>query len=289
MEKLSYYIFLIFINTFRIIPFRVIYVVSDFLFFVLYRVVGYRKKVVRQNMIYAFPAISDTELKLLEKRFYHYLADIFTESVKGISMNESQFLKRFKVTNPEYINSFYEKGQSVIVYASHYGNWEWGACMGLQYSYKQSFVFYKPLSNRSIDKYLRVARKKFGMSLVSMRKTARIFEQNIETPSVYFMVADQKPHNLNRAHEVEFLSRQTLFIHGPAKYAKQYNYPVIYGDVRQVKRGYYTITFKPVTEAPEHLSEEKITANAVKELENVLLHDASKWLWSHRRWKYLMK
>ncbi|MEA2040985.1 MAG: lysophospholipid acyltransferase family protein [Bacteroidota bacterium] len=286
MQKLTYYLFRVFGALFRLIPFWLLYRISDFLYFILYKVFGYRKAVVQTNLTKSFPEKEEKELKQIERKFYKFLADIFLEGIKGFSMSKEQLIKRYKVLNPELLDKYRKKGRSVIAYASHYGNWEWGVlCLSLQFKYK-SVGFYKPLSNRYIDKHLRKTRAAWGMSLVPIKDTSKAFEEYKKSSVIFFMIADQSPQRPEVSHNINFLGRDTLFLHGPAKYAKQYNYPAVYGEVTRVKRGYYTITIKPVSEEPTKSEEIQITELAARILERSIGKEPSYWLWSHKRWKH---
>ena len=289
MQKLIYYLFRFAVLLFKIIPFWMLYGIADFVFFMLYRVTSYRKDVVRKNLKNSFPEKDEVELKKIEIGFYKNMADIFAESIKGFSMSKEELVKRYKVLNPELVEPFFNKGRSVIAYASHYTNWEWGVlCLSLQFKHK-SVGFYKPLSNKFIDKHLRDSRRAWGMNLESIKNTRTVFEKYKEFPSIYFMIADQSPTNLDASHNINFLGRETLFLHGPAKYSKMYDYPTFYGEVSRVKRGYYTINIRPVVLEPSKTDEQRITEVAAKILEDAIGHNAADWLWSHRRWKHSEK
>ncbi len=204
MQIFAYLLFRLSIFIFWLTPFWVLYLQSDIIFFLLYRVFGYRKKVVWQNLRNSFPEKSDQELKKMMKGFYENLSDITIEGIKGLSMNKKSLLKRYKVANPEILNQFYEQNKSVIAIASHYCNWEWGVlCLSLQFKHK-SVGLYKPLSNKYIDAYMRKTRAAWGMNLVSIQETSRFFEKNKSETSIYFMIADQSPSNTKDAYWVDF-------------------------------------------------------------------------------------
>ncbi len=108
-----------------ILPFRLFYLFSDFVYFLVYRVIGYRKKVVRENLALTLPHLSDAERKTIEKKFYHHMCDMFLEMVKTMSISPEEMEKRFHVTNIELVQDYYKKGKSVILVASHYASYEW--------------------------------------------------------------------------------------------------------------------------------------------------------------------
>lgn len=286
MQFIGYMFFRILVFLFYLIPFLVLYIYSDVLYFFLFHVFGYRKKVVYKNLKNSFPEKPEKEIHKIAKAFYTNLSDITVESIKGLSMSKKQLLKRYKVINLDFEHKYFEKATGVIAIGSHYANWEWGAlCFSLQFSH-ESYGFYKPLSNKFIDKYIRKSRAAWGMNLVPIKETYRHFKKNFEKPPMQMMVSDQSPSNLKKAHWINFLNQDTACLHGAESYAKLYNLPVIYGDVQRVKRGFYEVEMLPVIDKPRDTSEGEITKKFQKILEEIIIRKPENWLWSHKRWKH---
>ena len=282
---ITYLLFRFFVFIFKITPFWLLYLQSDIVYFFMYHVFGYRKEVVWNNLKNSFPDKSDTELKKITKGFYTNLSDITVESIKGFSMSKKTLLKRYKVLNAEIVDKYYEKNKSVIAVASHYANWEWGVlCLSLQFKHK-SVGLYKPLSNKYIDNYMRESRAAWGMNLLSIRDTSKYIEKENTEPSIYFMISDQSPSNVDRAHWVDFLNQDTACLHGVESYAKKFDLPVVYGHVSRVKRGYYEFTVSLIEPSPKETADGEITKAYMKILEDNILLKPENWLWSHRRWK----
>ncbi len=279
---LTFFIFLI-----GLIPFRVLYVISDFLRFVLYRVVGYRRKVVEENIRNSFPALSEAEQKKLVSRSYKNLADIIVEGVKAFSMSNKQAVARYKFINLEFLSPYKEAGKSVILLPAHYGNWEWGGLsIPLQFDYNQAVVLYKPLSNKFADRMVKKNRSRTGIFMGSIYKTAKLFQTYVSQTSTFFLVADQSPSNVARAYWTTFMGQETAFLPGPERYSRLYNLPVIFVDIQRVKRGYYEIAFSLITDNPASVPEGEIMARYARKLEDVIRKKPENWLWSHRRWKH---
>ncbi len=279
---LAFFIFLI-----GLIPFRVLYVISDFLRFVLYRVVGYRRKVVEDNIRQSFPELPEAEQKRLVRLSYKNLADIITEGVKAFTMSDKQVVKRYKFINPEFLTSYKEAGKSVILLPAHYGNWEWGGLsIPLQLDYRHIIVLYKPLSNKFADRLVKKNRTRTGIFMGSIFKTAKLFKTYTSQTTAFFLIADQSPSNMRKANWVNFFGRETAFIHGPEQYARLYQLPVIFVDVQRVKRGHYEIEFSLLTDDPASLSKGEVTVLYARKLEEIILKKPENWLWSHRRWKH---
>lgn len=268
-----------------LVPFRVLYVFSDFLAFILHRVVGYRVKVVRDNLQRCFPEKTEKKRRTIERKFYRHLADITVEALKGMSMNARDFQRRHKILNPELLVPLFDTGKSIIGVTAHYGNWEWGAnSPGAQMPYGV-IALYKPMSNKYIDAYMRKIREKFNARLTSIKDTYTAFSYYKDKKVSFVMAADQSPSNLKRAYWVNFLGQDTACLHEPEKYAHLFDLPVVYVHIERVRRGFYELTFKHLCDNPRVLPEGEITRLYMKELEAHIHAKPENWLWSHRRWK----
>lgn len=287
MSLFGAFLFFLVIILIGIIPFLLLIGLSNFIAFILYRIIGYRKDVVIQNLTASFPNMPQKEMNRIIKLFYKNLADIFLEGMKAFTMFRKQILKRHKISNPEVLDQFQNAKQSVIVVTGHYANWEWGSLSASLQTKLNVIAFYKPLHNTYIDRFVIWSRSKFGTTLASIKETAPTFEKYIDTPSIYLMASDQNvPKKFrDRAYWVQFLNRNTPFLHGAEKYARLYNLPVVYADIQRVKRGFYTIQLSIITTKPLELEEGKITELYARKLESIIQQKPENWLWSHRRWK----
>ncbi len=268
-----------------ILPFWVLYLFSDFLRFVLLNITGYRKAVVEDNLRKCFPEKDDSEIKRLIRLSYKNLADITVESFKGFTMSDRQIVSRHKVIKPEMLDQFSEAGRGVILLPNHYCNWEWGAMSpSLQFKH-QIVALYKPLSNKYIDRFVRKNRSRTGAFLGSIYKTAEIFEERKDEITGYVMASDQSPSNVKKSIWVDFLGRDTAFLHGPEMYARKYNTPVVFVDIQRVKRGFYTMDLTVISDQSKETKPGEITTTYAKLLEAVIQKKPENWLWSHKRWK----
>ncbi|NOX45896.1 MAG: lysophospholipid acyltransferase family protein [Chlorobi bacterium] len=275
----------LFVFIIAITPFFVLYLISNILGFILYRIVGYRKEVVYDNLRNSFPGQSENELKRIARLSYRNLSDVMVETLKGFSLTRKQVVQRHRFMNPELLDPFLKRGQSFIVTASHYNNWEWGGLsIPLQIDCDVA-VFYKPLSNKRMDRVIKKNRERTGIEMVSFYRTAATFKKYEDRQTAYFLVADQSPSNARKSYWVDFLGRETAFLHGPELYAKSYNMPVLYADMKRVKRGYYEIYLSVLVEEPKGLEDGEITRRFAKKLEDVVRKQPENWLWSHKRWK----
>jgi len=253
----------------------------------MYYIIGYRKKVTFGNLSKCFPEKDKKEIKRLSKAFYRRnLTHIFVESLKGFTMTQKQFQKRYKIVNPEFLDEYYEKGQEVIALASHYGNWEWGIQAVDSQIKHQGAALYKPLNNTFVENYSIKLRQKFGMKLVSIFDTLDYFQSKKEKPALYIMAADQYPGGMmKKAIWVDFLGIETPCLHGPESYSRYNNLPIIFFDVRRVKKGHYELELKKLADNPNDLEPGEITQRYMTALEEVIREKPEYWLWSHKRWK----
>ncbi|MCF6170983.1 MAG: lysophospholipid acyltransferase family protein [Bacteroidales bacterium] len=285
---MSYFLYLL-TRTFSlligILPFWLLYFLSDVLRFVLLNVLGYRKAVVEDNLRKCFPDKSDAWIKRLIRLSYKNLADITLESFKGFTMNERQIVARHKALNTEIIEGFFKEKRSIIFLPNHYGNWEWGSLSPSPQLKQDVVALYKPLSNKYVDRFVRRNRSRTGAFLGSIYKTARIFEDRKDKVTAYILASDQSPSNAKRSVWVQFLGRETAFLHGPEIYARKYNYPVVFVDIQRVRRGFYTMFFTILSDKPNEMKPGEITALYAKKLEEIIRQKPENWLWSHRRWK----
>jgi KDO2-lipid IV(A) lauroyltransferase len=173
----------------------------------------------------------------------------------------------------------------VIIVTGHYGNWEWGALSPALQTRFQIVGFYKPLKNERIDKFARKNRSRYGTHLAPIRETTKTFQDNRGKAVIYLMAADQSPSNREMAYWVNFLGRDTAFLHGPEKHARINNYPVVYVAIRRVKRGFYELLLSVLAEDPSTLPDGEITRRYAEQLELLIKEDPANWLWSHKRWK----
>lgn len=285
MDYLIYLVFRAFVLLFRFIPFRLLYGFADFVFYLVYYVAGYRKKVVFINLRNSFPEKTGPEIEKIAKKFYHHFADMLIESLKAFTMTEASVIKRYRFISTSSPDELCRQGKSVICVAGHYGNWEWaGIAAGKQMCHKP-VGFYKPLSNKFIDGYIQKSRVQGRAQLASIVNTAETFSTDYGEPAAFYMVADQSPSSDRLAYWVNFLNQETAVLHGPEKYARVHNFPVVFASVHKVKRGYYTIDFKMLEPEPDKTKTGEITSRFMKMLEEVIVANPEYYLWSHRRWK----
>jgi Kdo2-lipid IVA lauroyltransferase/acyltransferase len=281
----SYLLYYGFIIPISLLPFRVLYAFSDFLFLVLYRMVGYRRKVVQMNLKNSFPAKTADELQTIEKLFYKHFCDVIVETFKSFTISKEEILKRMILRNPELTDQYFAQGRSVLLGGGHFNNWEWfGVAIDMQVKHK-SYALYAPLRNKFFDNKMRSTRGKYGLGMISVKETAQFFEEKKDELTLTVFGIDQSPRNSKKAHWMNFLHQDTGVMYGLEKYARDLDYPVVFGNIEKVKRGYYSFYFEPITEHPRQEPEHFIIEATTKRLEMEIFHEPQYWLWTHKRWK----
>ena len=278
-------IFYILILPISLLPHSVLYLISDIIYLIIYKIIGYRKGIVLTNLNNSFPDKSKQELENIMSDFYRHFCDIIMESLKGFTISEKEISKRLVIKNPELSNKYANKGKSIIFVGGHYNNWEICAQAFALYSNHKCVGIYKPLSNQFLNKKLIASRSRYGLNLVSMKQSKKSFEESNEAKAIVFG-SDQNPSNPNKAYWLQFLNQDTAVLFGAEKYAKEYNWPVVYVSICKVKRGYYEVEYSLITDSPTKQSHGKITEDFTKRLEHDIITQPQYWLWSHKRWKH---
>ncbi|REJ80859.1 MAG: lipid A biosynthesis acyltransferase [Bacteroidetes bacterium] len=268
------------------LPFRLMYLLSDFTFFILFYITPYRKKVVMSNLRNSFPEKTEAELKVIMKRFYRHFCDLIFESLKTFTASQNDLLKRVTLENTSLLEEFYKKNKSLILATGHYGNWEWPAITLPYHSSHLATGIYQRLSNQFFDQKLRKTRAKFGMKLMSTREVADFFEAHRNDLCTYGFINDQSPSDPKRGHWMKFLNQDTCVFTGVEKYAQKYDYPVLYGRIVKLKRGHYKLSYELVSDEPRTASPNEITEKCARINEELIRQDPAFWLWTHRRWKH---
>ena len=287
MKGIAFYIFYATNYVITLLPLRVLYLFSDIFFVILYYVIGYRRKVVATNLRNSFPEKSEAERKIIERRFYRHLADLFVETLKATHLSAEQISKRFKVRDWTLAERLCREGKDAIFVCSHYNNWEWLSSAILESPYK-GFTVYKPLKNKYFDRFMTNLRTKYGVFASPMQQILRDLvtfkKRNIRTGTAF--IADQTPTLNENVYWTTFLNQDTDFYRGPEKVAIMLDTAVFYLNVIKVKRGYYEVDIKLITEHPRAEAPDFITSRTVGMLEEIIRGKPEYWLWSHRRWKH---
>ncbi|MGQ7856021.1 lysophospholipid acyltransferase family protein [Pedobacter sp. WC2501] len=275
-----------FLYLLSLLPLPLLFFFARLLYYLLYYVIGYRKKVVRQNLTQSFPEKSAAEIKVIEKKFFLYLAELIFEIIKMTSISKAETLKRVKFTGLEQLEVHFKAGESVLACTGHYGNWELGTlALGLSISAK-TMVIFKPIKNKIFETWFDRMRTKYGNVFIAMRQTLRGMAAYKNEPTLLCFASDQSPTREETKYFVDFLNQPTAALLGVEKIAKSTKRPIYYFKVSVVKKGYYHVEVLPMCLEPEKMKEFEITDLHFKFLENIIKEQPQYWLWSHKRWKF---
>lgn len=270
---------------FSLIPLPLFYGISWLSYWVVYRIGGYRKSVVRMNLKNAFPAHSDDQRLKIERQFYRWFFDFLVESAKALTISKTSVYKRMEHSGADIYSTLHQQGKSCIVAGGHLGNWEWaGLRLSLEIPH-ELHVIYRPLTVPGAAQVSLYQRTRFGAKGMSdqmvLRQMLRL--KNRTTATVF--IADQTP-DPSRAHWLTFLNQDTPVFKGVAQLAIKLNQPIVYIGIQRKQRGYYAMKSEILVMEPTQQTEEEILERLHRRLERDILNQPECWLWSHRRWKH---
>jgi Lauroyl/myristoyl acyltransferase len=282
-----YYLALPFVYLVSLLPFPVLYLLSDGIYFLLYYVVGYRRKVVEENLRNAFPDKSEKEIRKICREFYRYLCDLFLETFKTLTISKKKMVQHcsFHPDTVALFNQLATDKKSAILVMGHKGNWEWAGNTFSILCSQQLYVIYHPLANPHFNGLIYKMRTRFGTRLIAMQDTFRDMLAHRNEVNATAFIADQTPHPQS-AHWMTFLQQDTPVFKGTEKIAQKMNQPVVYVSVQRIKRGYYTVMAELLFSQPAGTRDSEITEAHTQKLEKDIIAQPATWLWSHRRWKH---
>ncbi len=288
LHGLFYYVCLPFIYLLAILPFPLLYFFSTGVFFIIYYILRYRRKIVRENLVKSFPEKQLKEIQEIELRFYRYFCDLFLETFKTLTISKESMVKHCEFAPETFsiFNQLAEENQSFMVVMGHFGNWEWAGNTFSICCKHQLYVIYHPLANKYFNGLVYGMRTRFGTRLIPMKDTLREMLKNRNALTATAFIADQSPLP-DRAYWMSFLNQDTPVFLGIEKIALKIRYPIVYITIRRVKRGYYKV-FAERIELPLRQEETgTITEIHTRKLETDIRSQPENWLWTHRRWKHV--
>lgn len=273
-----------------ILPFPVFYKFSDVVCFFVYRIFGYRRKTVRQNLAMTLPHLSDKERLEIEKKFYSHMCDLFLEMIKSMTISEKEINRRFVVTNIELIAEYEAKGKSVVLMCAHYASWEWLIAIAKRINFR-SIGVYKKIGNKYFDKLIRDIRSRLDAELVETKKTVELMEYNAVRgiKAFYGFASDQSPQLTRAKYWDDFMGFEVPVYTGAEMLAKRLDMNMVFVKVKKVKRGFYEATIMPLVDNPRDYPDYEITSMFLREVEKQILEAPEFYFWTHKRWKHIGK
>jgi KDO2-lipid IV(A) lauroyltransferase len=263
-----------------------IYKLSDFFSYIVGNVVGYRKKVILENLRNSFPNYSASQIDTIAKKYYRNFTDIIFETIKLSSITKPELLSRFEL-NMQLLDQYYAQRKSAIIVTGHLGNWEMlNLFASVRFSH-QMVIVYHELANQKFDNWFMDLRTKFGAEMVPMKEAFSKALEPRDKPFLFVLVNDQSPQP-HKAYWTTFLEQETGVFRGAELIARKLNIPVLYMGIlrNELKRGFYKCYFKIITENPCEEPNNAILQKQIQLLEDDIHTQPDNWLWSHRRWKH---
>lgn len=270
------------------LPLKVLYVVSDFIFFIVYTVLGYRKQVVLENLRNSFPEKTEEELHDIRRKFFRNFSDYLVEMLKSFTISSTELRVRVQHINQDVFHEAYKEGKNVILLTGHVFNWEWFNALATIVPQNNCFPVYRRMQNAFWEEKIRTIRSSFGNHALEAEDVVRhILRNPNDGDSVYMFVADQSPHVTEVNYALDFLNQKTPAFIGYDKLATRMDLIFVYCDMKKVKRGYYQVNYYRILPDGEKFRKSEAVQKFHKMLENTIRKRPDNYLWSHRKWKYV--
>ncbi|MEQ8926817.1 MAG: lysophospholipid acyltransferase family protein [Fulvivirga sp.] len=276
---------MIFLKLLSRLPLPALYLITDTLYVIIYYVVGYRKKVVKNNLVNSFPNKSDTEINKIRKEFYVRFSEYIAETIKALTISEKEMKRRVIFTNVPVVEPYAQANQSIILAGSHQFNWEWALLTGCLVLPFPVDAVYKKLSNKAFDELMLKTRAKFGGQPIESKSIIRSLLRTKERTKAVAIMADQSPKKSDVKYWTKFMNQDTAFFTGPEQIAAALKYPVFFYRMERKKRGHYTVELIKLTEPPYEKDSHEILELYTKHTQKLIEDDPAGYLWSHKRWK----
>ena len=287
MQFLAYILIYPFLWFISMLPFRLLYAFSDGVYILIYYIIGYRRKVVKENLNLVFPEKSEQEINRITKAFYHHFCDMMLEAIKSLTISEREMKKRFTFSNVELLQNIENDNKNFALMCAHYGSWEWIFILQ-SYMKNKGYAVYKRLGNKYFDRLTKRVRAKYNSYLITTKETVTVLMKakvNGNLVSCGF-VSDQSPKIKNAVHWQVFMGIKVPVIIGTEVLVKKLDMAVVFFRVKRLKRGYYETTFETIAMNPKEFKNFKITDVFLKLVEKQIYEAPEYYLWTHKRWKH---
>ncbi len=272
---------------FSLLPFWLLYGFSWIIYVLLNYLIGYRRKVIYNNLKNSFPEKSEAEIKVIQKKFYKNFAEYMVETLKSFSISQEELNKRHTYSNLHLFQDCLDEKRDVILMAGHIFNWEWFVGLGPNFKTENTVAVYHKVRNDFWNERINQIRSQFGTIPLDMKKTARFMMNTPNTGEhAYLFVADQSPKQSAIHYDLEFLNQNTPVFIGFDRIAIKKEMAVIFCKMVKTKQGYYHTTFERMLPEGENFEPMEIVHKFFQNLEDTIRENPDNWLWSHKRWKY---
>jgi KDO2-lipid IV(A) lauroyltransferase len=269
-----------------ILPFRLLYIFSDCVYILVYRIIGYRKKTVRENLALALPHLTEKERLVIEKKYKH-LCDMFLEMIKTMTISVKEIEKRFVLKNVDYYLEMEKQGKSIALMCGHYASYEWSISINSRITF-EGFAIYKRINNKYFDDLVKKIRSRFKAYLITTKETVPTIEANNEkgVKGLYGFASDQSPQVKQKTYWSNFMGIEVPVYTGAEMLAKKFDMNVMFMKIKKVKRGFYEMEFELLTDDAKSIPNYQITETFLRKVEQQILEAPEFYLWTHKRWKH---
>lgn len=270
-----------------ILPFRLLYIFSDCVYILVYRIIGYRKKTVRENLALALPHLSEKERLVIEKKSYKHLCDMFLEMIKTMTISVKEIEKRFVLKNVDYYLEIEKQGKSIALMCGHYASYEWSISINSRITF-EGFAIYKRINNKYFDDLVKKIRSRFKAYLITTKETVPTIESNNEkgVKGLYGFASDQSPQVKQKTYWSKFMGIEVPVYTGAEMLAKKFDMNIMFMKIKKVKRGFYEMEFELLTDDAKSVPDFEITETFLRKVEQQILEAPEFYLWTHKRWKH---
>ncbi|WP_236974276.1 lysophospholipid acyltransferase family protein [Membranihabitans maritimus] len=289
ISSIAYWPVKVVIRLLGVLPMTVLYFISRIVQILVFELAGYRRKVIDRNLEIVFPDKNLSQRNSIKKEFKNHFFEMVAESLKTQSISAEELKDKFEIRlNDEMMESI-QNGSDIIIAGAHINNWEWAVSAAGDQLPMRSVGIYKPLSNIIMDRLFKKMREKFGTIMVPMGDVIRDMYKKDRPPTAYLFLSDQSTPYRQKSHMISFFDVETPFVPGMGALAHRLNLPVFYFYIQKIHRGHYIATFETLIKEPTSISPSNITKLYVEKLEKNILNEAPNWLWTHKRWKRVLK
>lgn len=275
-----------------LLPFWLLYRISDILYILSYHIIGYKRKIVRNNLSISFPNKREDEIRIIEKKFYAFSCDRLVETIKLCSISEKEIKKRVSFDGLSQMIVDLNSGNKLFgfLYMGHYGNWEWLSLLGTKVYEEDSRIvsgyIYYPLKNRIFDRILLKLRNRLGGENITIKNTIRKILELKETSrkSIIAFVSDQVPVWSGNYHWSHFFQWDTPVFTGAEQIGKHVDALIYYAEMKCIKRGYYQCKIHRMVDDVRQYADYAVTDLFMQKLEQTIRKNPPYWLWTHDRW-----
>ncbi len=269
------------------LPLKIQYLFSDIVYVLAYSIIGYRKKVVRENISNSFPDRSEEELSKIEKKFYQNFSDYLAETIRSFTISSQELRVRVQHINQHVFQDAKDEGKNVILLAGHVFNWEWFNALTTIIPQDHCYPVYRKVNSTFWEERVKSIRNSYGNQAIEAREVIRhIFRNTNDGNSAYMFVADQTPHSSEVTYGLKFLNQRTPAFIGYDKLATRMDLAFVYCEMKKVKRGYYQVNYHRIFPDGEQFTDYEVVRKFHHLLENTIRKNPDNYLWSHRKWKY---